>query len=47
MLLKQEKVSGSGINWAIWKSARRHRQMTMPAPHLSLFYRPDALLVAQ
>jgi len=31
ILLKQETVSGSG------------RQITMPAPHHSLFYRPDAL----
>ena len=42
-LLKQETVSGSGISWAICKSAPRSRQITMPAPHHSVFYRPDAL----
>jgi len=39
-LLKQETVSGSGISWAICKSATRSRQTTMPAPHHSVFYRP-------
>jgi len=33
ILLKQETVSGSGIRWAICKSAPRSRQITMPAPH--------------
>ena len=47
ILLKQETVSGNGINWAICKSAPRSRQITMPAPHHSLFYRPDALPAAQ
>ena len=47
ILLKQETVSGSGISWAICKSAPRSRQITMPAPHLSVFYRPDALPAAQ
>jgi len=42
-LLEQGTVSGGGISWAICKSAPRHRQMTMPAPHHSAFYRPDAL----
>ena len=32
------------ISWAICKSAPRSRQITMPVPHHSLFYRPDALL---
>ena len=32
ILLKQETVSGSGINWAICKSAPRSRQITTPAP---------------
>ena len=32
ILLKQETVSGSGISWAICKSASRYRQITMPAP---------------
>ena len=35
ILLKQETVSGSGIIWAICKSAHRSRQITMPAPPLS------------
>ena len=46
-LLKQETVSGSGIGWAICKSAPRSRQITTPAPHQSVFYRPDALPAAQ
>ena len=37
ILLKQESVSGSGISWAICKSAPRSRQTTMPAPHQSVF----------
>jgi len=36
-------VSGSGISWAICKSASCSRQITTPAPHHSVFYRPDAL----
>jgi len=44
ILLKQETVSGTGISWAICKSAPRSRQITTPAPHRSVFYRPDALL---
>jgi len=32
-LLKQETVSGSGISWAICKSAPHSRQITMPALH--------------
>jgi len=47
ILLKQETVSGSGVSWAICKSAHRSRQITMPAPHHSVFYRPDALSAAQ
>ena len=47
ILLKQETVSGSGIRWAICKSAPRSRQTTTPAPHRSVFYRPDALPVTQ
>ena len=46
-LPKQETVSGSGISWAICKSAPRSRQITTPAPHHSVFYRPDALPAAQ
>ena len=40
ILLKQETASGSGISWAICKSAPRSRQITMPAPttgHHSFF----------
>ena len=47
ILLKQETVSGSGISWAICKSAHCSRQITMPAPNHSVFYRPDALPAAQ
>ena len=38
ILLKQETVSGSGICWAICKSAPRSRQTTTPAPHHSAGY---------
>ena len=47
ILLKQETVNSSGISWAICKSAPRSRQITTPAPHQSVFYRPDALPAAQ
>jgi len=40
-------MSGSGISSAICKSAPCSRQITTPAPHHSVFYRPDALPVAQ
>jgi len=40
-------VSGSGISWAVCKSAPHSRQITMPAPHHSVYYRPDALPAAQ
>ena len=43
ILLKQETVSGSDIS----KSAPRSRQITTPAPHRSVFYKPDALPAAQ
>ena len=33
ILVKQETVSGSGISWAICKSAPRSRQITTPVPH--------------
>ena len=46
ILLKQETVSGSGISWAICKSAPHSRQTTTPAPHHSVFYRPDALIMS-
>jgi len=47
ILLKQETVSGSGISRAICKSASRSKQISTPAPHHSVFYRPDALPAAQ
>jgi len=37
ILLKQETISGSGIGWAIYKSAPRSRRITTPAPHHSVF----------
>ena len=40
-------MSGSGISWAICKSAPRSRQITTPVPHHSVFYRPDALPATQ
>ena len=33
--------------WAICKSAHHQRQITMPAPHHSVFHRLDALLATQ
>jgi len=43
----EAKDSGSGISWAICKSAPRSRQITMPEPHRSVFYRLDALPATQ
>jgi len=40
------EARGSGISWAICKSASRSRQITMPAPH-HVFYRLDALPATQ
>jgi len=40
IFLKQETVSGSGISWAIHKSAPHSRQITMPASHRSAYLRP-------
>jgi len=37
ILLKQETVSGSGMSWAICKSAPRAKQITTPAPHHTVF----------
>jgi len=37
----------NGISRATCKSASRSKQITMPAPHRSVFYRPDALSAAQ
>ena len=39
--LKQETVSGSGISWAICKSAPRSRQITTPAPNHSTLHHPQ------
>jgi len=36
ILLEQETENGSGISWAIPKSAPRPRQITMPAPDYSV-----------
>ena len=36
--LQQETVSGSGISWAICKSAPCSRQITTPAPYHSVFF---------
>ena len=47
ILLKQGTVSGYGISWAICKSAPHSTQITIPAPHHSVFYRPDALPASQ
>jgi len=43
----EARDSGSGMSWAICKSAPRSRQITTPTPHHSVFYRPDALPAAQ
>jgi len=43
---RRVKSFGSAISWAICKSAPRSRQKTTPAPHHSIFYRSDALRVA-
>ena len=37
ILLKQKTVSDNGISWGICKSAPLSRQITMPAPHHSVF----------
>ena len=50
MIIKMQLKSsrhGTGIRWAICKSAPRSSQITMPVPHHSVFYRPDALPAAQ
>jgi len=41
ILLKQETVSGSGISWAICKSAPCSRKIIMPAPIHSVFTGPS------
>ena len=40
-------MSGSGISWAICKSAPRSGQTATPAPDHSVFCRPDTLPAAQ
>jgi len=47
ILLKQETVSGSGISWAICKSAPRSRQIPRQHPTAQFFHGPDALSAAQ
>ena len=42
-----EAETVSCISWAICKSAPRSRQITTPASHHSVFYRPDALHATQ
>ena len=37
-------MSGSGISWAICKYVPRSRQITTPAPHHSVFYRPMSFM---
>ena len=44
---KYQYTSTQYYNPAICKSAPRSRQITTPAPHRSVFYRPDALPAAQ
>ena len=44
IFMKQEAVSGSGISWAICKSAPHSRQITMPATHHSVFTGPTPFL---
>ena len=38
ILIKQERVSSSGISWAICKSAPSSRQITIPAPPTEFFF---------
>ena len=47
ILLEQETVSGSGISWAICKSAPCSRQIPCQHPTTQFFCRPDALPAAQ
>jgi len=41
ILLKQDTASGSGMRWAICKSAAHSRQITMPVPRRMLFLSPN------
>jgi len=45
ILLEQQTVSGSGISWAVCKSAPCSRQITMLAPHRSVFTGPVPFLL--
>ena len=45
ILLKQETVSGSGISWAICKSAPGSKQIITPAPDHSVFTGPMTFLL--
>jgi len=45
--LKQETVSGSGIRWAVCKSAPHSRQITMPAPHHIIWYLAAVLIYSR
>jgi len=45
--LEFNEARGSGISWAVCKSAPCSRQITTPAPHHSVFHRPDALPATQ
>jgi len=47
ILLKQKTVTSSVISWATCKSAPCSRQTNTPAPHHSVFYRPNALPAIQ
>ena len=47
ILLKQETVSGGDISWAYASLHLAPDSITTPAPHHSVFYRPDALPAAQ
>ena len=47
ILMKQETASGSGVSCAMCKFAPRSRQITMPTPQNSVFYRLDDLPVTQ
>jgi len=42
-LLEKETVNGSGISWAVCKSAPRPRQITMPAPTTRSWFFTDPL----
>ena len=47
ILLKQETVSGGGISSAYASLHLAPDRITTPAPHRSVFYRPDAFPAAQ